>query len=93
MQGMTAGQIDVSKLNAAMKGVRVRVHPLHDIYDEGKQNGFGLNMQMPGEKKFSRTKYAPFFFTDEAEAEKAAGIINAWSVTPNVSYPSPNKTD
>lgn len=81
MYAMTADQIDVSLLNPAMKGVRVRVKPLYDIYDGGKQKGFGLNIKMAGDAKFSAAKYAPFFFADEAEAEKAAGVINAWSVT------------
>lgn len=80
-KGMTADQIDIAKLNVALKGIRVQVKPLYDICDGGKQKGFGLNMKMPGKDKFSPSKFAPFYFTDEVEAEKAAGLINAWSVS------------
>lgn len=81
MDGMTAEQIDVTKLNTDYKGIKVQVKPLYDIYNDGKQTGFGLNVRMPGEKRFSESKYMPFLFADEAEAEMAAGKINAWSVS------------
>jgi hypothetical protein len=81
MDGMTAEQIDVSKMNPEYKGMKVRVKPLYDIYDNGKQSGFGLNVRLPGKKRFSESKYMPFFFADEGEADLAAGKLNAWSVS------------
>lgn len=78
-KGIKASDIDVAKLNVEMKGVQVRVKPLFDIHDGGKQKGFGLNMKMKEEKRFKGSKFAPFFFTDEAEANKAAAMINDWS--------------
>lgn len=78
---ITAAEIDVQKLNPEMKGVKVQVKPLFDLNNHGKQVGFALNMKMPNEAKFSRTKYAPFLFETEVEAETAAGKINVWSVT------------
>jgi len=79
MKIINASDIDLTKLNVNMRGVCVRVKPLFDIYNQGKQSGFGLNMMLKGAKRFSNNKFAPFYFNDEAEAEKAAGLINAWS--------------
>lgn len=81
MKTINANDIDLTKLNVDMKGMKVRVKPLFDIYNQGKQSGFGLNIMLKGAKKFSNSQFAPFYFSDEAEAEKAAGIINSWSVS------------
>lgn len=78
---MIASDIDLTKLNKDMKGVKVRVKPFYDIYNQGKQAGFGLNMMLKGARRFSNNKFAPFYFSDEAEAEKAASLINNWSVS------------
>lgn len=78
MPFITADQIELDKLNPAMKGVTVRVSPLFNIYD-GAQTGFALNVKMPNDKRFSKNKFAPFCFETESEAKKAVDIINTWS--------------
>lgn len=80
---MVANDIDVSKINPEFKGCKVRVRPLSDINDMGKIKGYGLNLRLPGEKRFKPGRFCPFIFEDGAQAELAAITINKWSAAPS----------